>query len=481
MTIGTQQIGPTHQPETFATFRVHTVNATTGAVDSRPTTGGAQCPVRASNTPSPSLCLRGLTLAPRWLWANHQVLQQVNCTVSDYIDAAAAVVVPASESPSGRATLFFAFSCMCEIREPKAHTVENVWAAPTLAALDLGTLQVRKVGDTPQDTFNTEVQDWPAVGWVRKSETGSDGRLLVSANHATPTTTLGRPNLTLTYLQLDPVNGSVVEQFDSFTRCEGCGEQGLMPEPGYGLSAPPFFVRPFDAISNGKSEFPGHVVAIRAATGAVAVHLRSAIDWLSWAVESKTGDIVGLGSCLCVQGQSGCPQECVFGGLLFLRWGEDLSKPPRVLSSVQITDIGGGAGYHPRLVTAGGALIQSTGVFSQLIMKRPDVPSCTTPLEDRRPCSPLPRGTPTPTTNASCAAVVWCCWGTMPGADEACFQETDGPGPPVFVPGIASFDAASGKWLRTVDLLNLSDEPMVEVSEQSFQLLEVPQLPREEL
>ena len=145
------------------------------------------------------------------------------------------------------------------------------------------------------------------------------------------------------------------------------------------------------------------------------------------------------------------------------------------------TDIGGGAGYHPRLVTAGGALIQSTGVFSQLIMKRPDVPSCTTPLEDRRPCSPLPRGTPTPTTNASCAAVVWCCWGAMPGADEACFQETDGPGPPVFVPGIASFDAASGKWLRTVDLLNPSDEPMVEVSEQSFQLLEVPQLPREEL
>ena len=68
----------------------------------------------------------------------------------------------------------------------------------------------------------------------------------------------------------------------------------------------------------------------------------------------------------------------------------------------------------------------------------------------------------------------------MHGEDEAsCFQETDGPGPPVFVPGIASFDAASGKWMRTVDLLNLSDEPMVEVSEQSSQLLEVPRLPRD--
>ena len=75
----------------------------------------------------------------------------------------------------------------------------------------------------------------------------------------------------------------------------------------------------------------------RAATGAVAVHLRLAIDWISWAVEAKTGDIVGLGSCLCVQGQSGCPKECVIGGLLFLRWGPDLSKPPRVLNSMQIT------------------------------------------------------------------------------------------------------------------------------------------------
>ena len=209
------------------------------------------------------------------------------------------------------------------------------------------------------------MQDWPAVGWVRKSETGSDGRLLVSANHATPTTTLGRPNLTLTYLQLDPVNGSVVEQFDSFTRCEGCGEQGLMPQPGYGLSAPPFFVRPFDAISNGKSDFPGHVVAIRAATGAVAVHLRSAIDWLSWAVEAKTGDIVGLGSCLCVPGggqSSNCPKECVLGGLLFLRWGPDLSKPPRVLNSVQITDIGGGGGYRPRLVPGEHDRLQTTFV-----------------------------------------------------------------------------------------------------------------------
>ena len=84
-------------------------------------------------------------------------MQQVNCTISDYIDAAAAVVVPPSESPTGRATLFFAFSCMCEIRQPKVHTVENVWAAPTLAAMDLGTLLVRKVGDTPQGIFNAEV------------------------------------------------------------------------------------------------------------------------------------------------------------------------------------------------------------------------------------------------------------------------------------------------------------------------------------
>ena len=47
ITIGTQQISPTHKAETFATFRVHIVNATTGAVRSRPTAGGAQCPVRA--------------------------------------------------------------------------------------------------------------------------------------------------------------------------------------------------------------------------------------------------------------------------------------------------------------------------------------------------------------------------------------------------------------------------------------------------
>ena len=65
----------------------------------------------------------------------------------------------------------------------------------------------------------------------------------------------------------------------------------------------------------------------------------------------------------------------------------------------------------------------------------------------------------------------------MPGTKEdACFQETDGPGPPVFVPGIVSFNATTGAWIQTVDLMNLSDEPMVEVSEQSFQLLEVPVL-----
>jgi hypothetical protein len=63
----------------------------------------------------------------------------------------------------------------------------------------------------------------------------------------------------------------------------------------------------------------------------------------------------------------------------------------------------------------------------------------------------------------------------VPGsATDACFQETDGPGPPAFVPGVASFDATTGEWLRTVDLVNPSDEPMVEVSEQSFQMLEVP-------
>ena len=210
--------------------------------------------------------------------------------------------------------------------------------------------------------------------------------------------------------------------------------------------------------------------------------MRSSLDWISWAFEKQTGTIVGLGSCLCVheQGQpESCPPECVLGALLFLRWGPDLAQQPRVLHTMQLVDIGGGQGYKPRLVGSGGALVQTSraqDTFAQLIMKRPDVPSCKTPLDDRRPCKPLPRGTPTPSTNSSCAAVAWCCWGpAVPGSStETCFQETDGPGPPPFVPGIASFDAKTGKWMRTVDLTNLSDEPIVEVSEQSFQLLEIP-------
>lgn len=44
----------------------------------------------------------------------------------------------------------------------------------------------------------------------------------------------------------------------------------------------------------------------------------------------------------------------------------------------------------------------------------------------------------------------------------------------MFVPGVANFDASDGSWISTVDLLNAADEPMVEVSEQSFFLLEVP-------
>ena len=211
---------------------------------------------------------------------------------------------------------------------------------------------------------------------------------------------------------------------------------------------------------------------------------------ISWAVEEISGDVVGLGSCLCLSSAAAphCPSECRLGALLFLRWDVkaamdargDPVPPPTIVNSMQITDIGGGAGYRPRLVQSGGALVQSKGVYSQLIMKRPDVPSCLTPLLDRRPCRPLPPNLPTPSNATACAAVIWCCWGANPqaGREPSCFQETDGPGPPVFVSGIASFDALTGAWLATVDLVNQTDEPMVEISEQAFFLLEVPTLPQ---
>jgi hypothetical protein len=63
-------LGPPHPPSPghFATFRLHTVDASSGAVRLLPTTGGAACPV----------------------------LDGVNCTLPDpYSDAAAGVVQPA--------------------------------------------------------------------------------------------------------------------------------------------------------------------------------------------------------------------------------------------------------------------------------------------------------------------------------------------------------------------------------------------------
>eukprot|EP01043_Picozoa_sp_COSAG02_P059005 COSAG02_NODE_7442_length_3010_cov_99.283064_5_plen_112_part_00 len=110
------------------------------------------------------------------------MLDGVNCTASDYANSAAGIVVPADEAPSGHTTLFFAFSCMCEVTLPPHHA-ENVFVAPTIAALDLQTLSVSKVGDTPQGVFNTNSQVWPTVSWIGRNETGTTGRLLVSAPH----------------------------------------------------------------------------------------------------------------------------------------------------------------------------------------------------------------------------------------------------------------------------------------------------------
>jgi hypothetical protein len=140
----------------------------------------------------------------------------------------------------------------------------------------------------------------------------------------------------------------------------------------------------------GRGGATNQLLAIRSATGEQVFNLSSSIDWISWAVEDATGDIVGLGSCLCVASAAvpACPAVCQLGALLFLRWDvaaavqvqneqvfnlstAETVPPPAVTNAVQIVDIGGGGGYKPRLVASGGALIQSTGVYSQLIMKRP--------------------------------------------------------------------------------------------------------------
>jgi hypothetical protein len=229
-------LGPPHPPSSghFATFRLHTVDASSGAVRLVPTTSGAACPV----------------------------LDGVNCTLPDpYSDAAAGVVVPAAQAPSAHATLFFAFTCLCEVRT-SPHTVENIWAAPTLAALDLVTLEARKVCDTPPALFNTQTQDFPTVGWVAAapgSDDGDGGRLLFSAPSFLHRSSGAQPpppplrassNTTVLYLLVDPVSGAITQKYTGPTRCYTCHDEGAMANMGYGIDANRFslYIRLFTQV-----------------------------------------------------------------------------------------------------------------------------------------------------------------------------------------------------------------------------------------
>ena len=262
-------LGPPHpaSPGHFVTFRLHAVEPSSGAVSLVPTLGGAECPV----------------------------LNGVNCTAPDpWSDAAAGVVVPAAQAPAGHATLFFAFTCMCEVRT-SPHTVENIWAAPTLAALDLVTLEARKVCDTPTEAFNIRAQAFPTVGWVAGGgEGGGGGQLLVSASAVASHGSGGRPNLdrrraeapepnsTVLYLLIDPVSGAVGPTFTGPTRCPSCYDQGAMPNLGVGIDAAAFslYIRSFTHIVADRSTPTNQLLAIHSATGEQAFNISTPLDWV---------------------------------------------------------------------------------------------------------------------------------------------------------------------------------------------------------
>jgi hypothetical protein len=296
-------LGPPHPPAPghFATFRLHAVNASSGAVRFIATQGGAMCPTLDDG--------------------------RSNCTVVDYADAAAGVVVPAAQAPTGHTTLYFAFTCMCEVH--RGTQVYNIWAPPTVAQLDLTTLHAKKVCDTPATLFNTHTQDFVTVGW----SSGSGGRLLVSAPMYSPTpagepaadeariTTGTRtgatpPNSTVVYVHIDPHSGTVLGKVDGPTRCEACSDQGLMPVLGVGLSAANFslHVRPFVRVVGGRTtDGTTELVAIDSSTGVVVFNVSMPLDWISWSVEEASGDVVGLGSCLCLA--SAATPHCPAGTL----------------------------------------------------------------------------------------------------------------------------------------------------------------------
>jgi hypothetical protein len=259
--------------------------------------------------------------------ARRRPLKLHGCRLRGRADAAAGVVVPAAQAPTGHTTLYFAFTCMCEVH--RGTQVYNIWAPPTVAQLDLTTLHAKKVCDTPATLFNTHTQDFVTVGW----SSGSGGRLLVSAPMYSPTpagepaadeariTTGTRtgatpPNSTVVYVHIDPHSGTVLGKVDGPTRCEACSDQGLMPVLGVGLSAANFslHVRPFVRVVGGRTtDGTTELVAIDSSTGVVVFNVSMPLDWISWSVEEASGDVVGLGSCLCLA--SAATPHCPAGTL----------------------------------------------------------------------------------------------------------------------------------------------------------------------
>ena len=296
-------------------------------------------------------------------------------------NGADADLVPATDSPTGRALLVFTVQCDC----PKL-IGPNDWlmakGPPVVVALDIEKKTIRHVLTLPDTLLNFAGEmGYTGVGWDRHSK-----HLVVVGPHSQDGSD-PFANTTLVFVSVDLEGGKVASVAHGPTSCavgrdhdpNGC--EGDSPQTALGImdrgsaSAGAWIAALVheweDPDGIGHESYPSHLVGMNVETAENTFNTSFGASFYQMA-SMGDGTIVGLGLCCDYGrfGKLGCPKECGLNppgpirdaSMAMMSWdAANRSTPPRILETHKVADLG-----IALVVASGGAVDAESGRYTHL-------------------------------------------------------------------------------------------------------------------